>query len=46
MEFNLVLRLVDHLGLRLDLAKPGEFGDVFKGRSVDLDSILDEYRDR
>ena len=46
VEFNLVLRLLDHLGLRLDLAKPGNLGDVFKGRSVDLDSVLDEYRDR
>jgi y4mF family transcriptional regulator len=46
VEFDLVLRLLDHLGLRLDLAKPGNLGDVFKGRSVDLDSVLDEYRDR
>lgn len=46
VEFDLVLRLLDHLGLHLNLAKPGNLGDVFKGRSVDLDSVLDEYRDR
>jgi y4mF family transcriptional regulator len=46
VEFDLVLRLVDHLGLRLDLAKPGILDDVFEGRLVDLDSVLDEYRDR
>jgi y4mF family transcriptional regulator len=46
VEFDLVLRLLDHLDLRLDLAKPGNLGDVFKARSVDLDSVLDEYRDR
>jgi HTH-type transcriptional regulator / antitoxin HipB len=46
VEFDLVLRLLDHLDLRLDLAKPGNLGDVVKARSVDLDSVLDEYRDR
>ena len=46
VEFDLVLRLLDHLGLRLDLAKPGKLGSVFKVGSVDLDSVLDEYRDR
>ena len=46
VEFDLVLRLFDHLGFRLDLAKKGNLSDVFKGRSVDLDSVLDEYRDR
>lgn len=46
VEFDLILRLLDHLGLRLDIAKPKNFGDVFKGRSVDLDSVLDEYSDR
>ncbi|HUX05606.1 MAG TPA: helix-turn-helix domain-containing protein [Acidimicrobiales bacterium] len=46
VEFDLVLRLLDHLGLRMDLAKPGSLGDTFKGKSVDLDSVLDEYRDR
>lgn len=46
VEFDLVLRLLDRLDLRLDLVKPGNHGDVFKGRSVDLDAILDEYRDQ
>lgn len=46
VEFDLLLRLLDHLDLRLDLVKPGSLGDVFKGRSVDLDSLLDEYRDQ
>ncbi len=46
VEFDLVLRLFDHLDLRMDLAKPGNCGDIFKGRSVDLDSVLDEYRDQ
>lgn len=44
-EFDLILRLVDSLGLQLNLTKPGNLGDLFKGRSVDLDSVLDEYRD-
>lgn len=46
VEFSLVLRLLDHLDLRLDLVKPGTLGDVFKGRLLELDSILDEYRER
>jgi y4mF family transcriptional regulator len=46
VEFDLVLRLLDDLDLRLSLAKPGSLGDVFEGRSVDLDTVLDEYRDR
>ncbi|MGH9071464.1 MAG: type II toxin-antitoxin system Y4mF family antitoxin [Acidimicrobiales bacterium] len=46
VAFDLVLRLLDHLGLRLDLALPRKLGDVSKDRSVDLDSLLDEYRGR
>ena len=46
VEFDLVLRLLDHLNLRLNLAKPGNLSDVFKGNSVNLDSVLDEYRDQ
>ena len=46
VEFDLLLRLFDHLGLRVDLATPGDRGDASKGGSVDLDSLLDEYRDR
>jgi transcriptional regulator with XRE-family HTH domain len=44
IEFGKVLRLLDILGLHLELVKPGNLGDVFKGRSVDLDSILEGYR--
>ena len=46
VEFDLVLRLLDQLGLQLEVVRPGSLGDVFKGRSVDLDAILDEYRDQ
>ncbi len=46
VEFDLVLRLLDRLGLRLDLVQPGSLGDVFKGKSVDLDAILDQYSDQ
>jgi y4mF family transcriptional regulator len=46
VEFDLVLRLLYHLDLRLDLAKPGDLSDVSKARSVDLDALLDEYRYR
>lgn len=46
VEFDLLLRLFDHLGLRVDLATPSDRGDASKGGSVDLDSLLDEYRDR
>jgi HTH-type transcriptional regulator/antitoxin HipB len=41
IEFGKVLRLLETLGLHLELVKPG---DIFKGRSVDLDSILEGYR--
>lgn len=44
VAFDLILRLLDHLDLRLDLGKPGNLGDVIKERSVDLDSVLDQYR--
>lgn len=46
VEFDLLLRLLDHLDLRLDLARPGDRGEAFRGRSVDLDAVLDEHRDR
>ena len=44
IEFAKVLRLLDTLGLHLELVKPGKNVDLLKGRSVDLDSILDGYR--
>ena len=46
VDFGLILRLLEYLHLRLDLATPGNLGDAHKGRLVDLDSVLDEYRDR
>ena len=44
VEFDLVLRLLDHLGLALDVAERGSFDNVSTGGSFDLDSHLDEYR--
>ena len=35
-----------YLNLRLDLSKPGTLGDVFQGRSVDLDSVINHHRVR
>ena len=46
VDFDLILRLLDYLQLRLDLAKPGNLGDAYKSRLVDLDSVLNEYRER
>lgn len=46
VEFDLVLRLLDQLDLRLHINKPGSLGDVYKGRGVDLDTVLDDYRAR
>jgi y4mF family transcriptional regulator len=45
IDFALVLRLLDALGLSLDLPNPRDTGDVFKSRSVDLDSLIEGYRD-
>ena len=42
VEFGMVIRLLDTLGLRLELAEDGEPTAV----SVDLDAFLDEYRNR
>ncbi len=47
-ELGLVLRLVDALGLRLSL-KEGDRGagdQPARDPTVDLDALLDEYRDR
>ena len=46
VEFDLVLRLFDQLGLHVELVRPGNLGDVLKGERVDLDAILDEYRNQ
>jgi y4mF family transcriptional regulator len=45
VEFGLVIRLLDPLGFRLDLVDRGRRRDI-PTRSVDLDALLDEYRDR
>ncbi|HEY6428495.1 MAG TPA: helix-turn-helix domain-containing protein [Acidimicrobiales bacterium] len=44
LDFALVLRLLDVLGLSLDIVNPGDASDVFTGRSVDLDTIIEGYR--
>ena len=44
VDFALVLRLIDALGLNLDLSSPETLGDRFKGRSVDLDTLIEGYR--
>jgi HTH-type transcriptional regulator / antitoxin HipB len=44
VELALVLRVLDALGLTLDLGKTPERGGGGKGQGVDLDTILEEYR--
>jgi HTH-type transcriptional regulator/antitoxin HipB len=46
VEFGLVIRLLDALGLSFDLIERSSGGDVSTTRSVDLDALLDGYRDR
>jgi y4mF family transcriptional regulator len=46
VEFGLVIRLLDALGLHLDVAESGEVRDESPTTSVDLDALLDEYRNR
>jgi HTH-type transcriptional regulator/antitoxin HipB len=46
LELGLVLRLVDVLGMRFELVTPGAADDPAPGRPVNLDSLLDSYRDR
>jgi HTH-type transcriptional regulator/antitoxin HipB len=46
VEFGLVLRLLDALDLRIDVAQVPNLSDVSKGPSLDLDSLIDEYRGR
>jgi HTH-type transcriptional regulator/antitoxin HipB len=45
-EFGLVLRLLDALDLRLDLAPGSKGRDNSERGSVDLDNLLDQYHDR
>lgn len=44
-EIGLVIRLLDALGLHLDIAAPQGQSDRMKARSIDLDALLDEYRE-
>jgi len=46
VEFGLVVRVLDALGLRLDIVERGSGADASPSRSVDLDTLLDEYGDR
>jgi y4mF family transcriptional regulator len=45
-EFGKVIRLVDALGLTLELVASEPGVDDAPAQSVDLDAILDEYRNR
>ncbi len=46
VELAHVLRVLDALGLRLDLDEGGPRKDAPSVGSVDLDDLLEEYRDR
>jgi transcriptional regulator with XRE-family HTH domain len=46
VELALVLRLLDALDLRFELSELGTGADSPASRSVDLDVLLEEYRDR
>jgi len=45
VEFGLVIRVLDALGLCLDIVEQGNVADTSPSRSVNLDTLLDEYRD-
>jgi len=45
-EFGLVIRLLDALRLRLDIDVRASGDDTPTGGSVDLDALLDEYREQ
>jgi HTH-type transcriptional regulator/antitoxin HipB len=45
-EFGLILRVLDVLGLALDLSSAGDASTSPKDATVDLDALLDEYRGR
>jgi HTH-type transcriptional regulator/antitoxin HipB len=46
VELALVLRLFDALGLRIDVTDRDDRSAEPMSRSVDLDALLDEYRNR
>jgi HTH-type transcriptional regulator/antitoxin HipB len=43
-EFGLLLRVLDELGLALELASRADTGPSGGGDTVDLDALLDEHR--
>jgi y4mF family transcriptional regulator len=45
VEFGLVIRVLEALGLGLDIVERGSGAESSPSRSVDLDALLDEYRD-
>jgi HTH-type transcriptional regulator/antitoxin HipB len=45
-ELGLILRVLDALGLALDLASTDDAGTPRKGVTVELDALIDEYRGR
>ncbi|MGO8722616.1 MAG: helix-turn-helix transcriptional regulator [Acidimicrobiales bacterium] len=45
VEFGLVIRVLDALGLCLDIVERGSGADARPSGSVNLDTLLDEYRD-
>ena len=45
-ELGLALRVMDALGLRLELSLDEQAGTVVPGHPVDLDALIDEHRDR
>jgi y4mF family transcriptional regulator len=48
VEFGLVLRVLEELGLSLDVSPTGDAGAAppSDGRTVDLDALLDQHRGR
>ena len=45
VEFGLVIRVLDALSFGLDIVERGSGAESSPSRSVDLDALLDEYRD-
>lgn len=45
-EFGLIIRLLDVLGLSMDLVESDRAEGDFATTSVNLDDLLEEYRDR
>ena len=45
VEVGLVIRVLYALGLGLDIVERGSGAESSPSRAVDLDAVLDEYRD-